>query len=164
MAIPVACWKARSCAVVLVLYFSHVTGEPVPMAMPVTYSRTADGTWKTPAHIVSSGFSHDPIADPGGQRVLDGQPMVCGGGSWATEITPGYPAAIVTGCAAPEVRYLTVIKDGHEDRRTLESHFGAWVVCTEQSGPFDVAGLSESGDVLGRLPQSFPRAGAGASG
>jgi TolA-binding protein len=157
MAIPVAYWKAEQCAVVLVLRFGYLTGEPMPVAVQATYSRGADGTWKTPTHVAGSGFSHDPIADPGGARDLGGQPMVRGGGSWAAEITPRYPASIVTGRAAPEVRYLAVVKDGHEDRRTLESHFGAWVVCTEQSGPFDVVGLSEEGDMLARLSQSFPR-------
>jgi hypothetical protein len=110
MAIPAAYWKAGQCAVVLVLRFGYLTGEPMPVAMQVTYSRAA---------------------------------------------------SIVTGRAAPEVRYLAVVKDGHEDRRPLESHFGAWVVCTEQPGPFDVVGFSEDGDVLARLPESFPRARTG---
>jgi len=160
MAIPVAYWKGGQCAVVLVLRFGYLTGEPTPVIMLVIYSRTADGAWKMPTHVAGTGFSHDPVADPGGQRDLDGRPMGCGGGSWAAETTPGYPASIVTGRAVPEVRYLAVVKDGHEDRRPLETHFGAWVVCTEQPGPFDVVGLSEDGDVLARLPQSFPRAGA----
>jgi hypothetical protein len=127
----------------------------MPVAMQVTYSRAADGTWKMPTHVAGSGFSYDPVADPGGQQDLDGQPMVGGGASWATEITPGHPASIVTGTAAPEVRYLAVIKDGHEDRRPLESHFGAWVACTEQPGPFEVIGIGEGGDVLARLPQEL---------
>ena len=38
--------------------------------------------------------------------------------------------------------------------RPLESHFGAWIVCTEEPGPFDVVGIDE-GAVLARLPQSF---------
>jgi tetratricopeptide (TPR) repeat protein len=164
MAIPVAYWKAGPCAVVLILRFSYLTGEPTPMAMPVTYSRAADGTWEAPTGAFSAGsFSHDPIADPGGQRDLGGRPMTGGRGSWATEITPGSPASIVTGRAAPEVRYLAVVKDGQEDRRPLESHFGAWVVCNEQPGPFDVVGFSEGGDVLSRIPHSFPRR-PGASG
>jgi hypothetical protein len=155
MAIPVAYWKAGPCAVVLVLHFSYLTGEPTPMVMQVTYSRNGDGTWKTPTHVGGSSFSHDPIADPGGQRDLDGRSMVGGGGSWATEITPGYPASVVTGRAAPEIRYLAVVKDGHEERRPLESRFGAWVVCTEQPGPFDVVGFSEGGDVLARIPHEY---------
>lgn len=158
MAIPVAYWKADQCAVVLVLKFSsHPCGEPTPIAMRVLYSRASDGTWKAPTrmYILGGGFHHDPIANPGSQRDLDGSPMVYGGGSWATEITPGVPASIANGRAVPEVRYLAVVKDGHEDRRPLESHFGAWVVCTEQPGPFDVVGISESGTVLARLPQSF---------
>ncbi len=157
MAIPVAYWKAGQCAVVLVLqFFGCRRGEPEPIAMRVTYSRAKDGTWKRPTHthVFGGSFSHNPIADPGSQRDLGGSPMVRGGSSRAAEITPGYPAVIATGRASPEVRYLAVSKDGHEDRQPLESHFGAWVVCTEQPGPFDVLGINESGQVLARLPQS----------
>ena len=82
--------------------------------------------------------------------------MVYGGASQAAETVPGYPAFIADGRAAPGVRYLAVIKDGHEDRRPLESHFGAWVVCTEQPGPFDVAGLDATGTVLASLPYPSP--------
>lgn len=157
MAIPVAYWKAEHCGVVLVLRFLGLRpGEPQPVAVRAIYSRAGDGTWKPPVHatIFGGGFSHDPIADPGSQRDLGGSAMVYGGGSWGTEITPGYPAAIATGRASPEVRYLAVIKDGHEDRRPLHSHFGAWVICTEQPGPFEVAGFDESGNVLARIAQS----------
>lgn len=41
---------------------------------------------------------------------------------------------------------------GHEDRRRLESHFGAWVICTEQTSPFQVTALDENGAVLGSIP------------
>ncbi len=60
MAIPVAYWKAGQCAVVLVLRFGYLTAEPTPVAMQVTYSRAADGTWEMPTHVAGSGFSHDP--------------------------------------------------------------------------------------------------------
>jgi hypothetical protein len=82
-------------------------------------------------------------------------PIVYGGSSQAGEVRPGHPAFIATGRAAPEVKYLAVIKDGHEDRRPLESHFGAWVVCTGQPGSFDVAGLDANGIVLASLPHPF---------
>jgi hypothetical protein len=78
--------------------------------------------------------------------------MVRGGSSQAREVRPGRPAFIATGRAAPEVKYLAVVKDGHEDRRPLESHFGAWVVCTEQPGPFEVTALDATGTVLASLP------------
>jgi hypothetical protein len=77
--------------------------------------------------------------------------MVGGGTSQARQVTPGYPAFIATGRAAPEVKHLAVIRDGHEDRRPLESHFGAWVVCTEQPGSFEVAGIDQNGTVLATL-------------
>jgi len=153
MAIPVACWKAEQCAVVLVLRFSrHGRGTPHPIAIRVVYSRTGDG-WRQPGsgYIFGGGFYHDPIARPGDRREMDGRPMVGGGTSQAQKVTPGHPAVIATGRAAPEVKYLAVTQDGQEDRRPLESHFGAWVVCTERPGSFDVAGIDQDGTVLASL-------------
>ena len=47
-----------------------------------------------------------------------------------------------------------MIQDGSEDRRPLESHFGAWVVCTEQPGEFEVAGLDQEGNVVDSIRQA----------
>ena len=153
MAIPAAYWKAEQCAVVLVLSFArHGHGQPEPMAMQVTYSRGEDGRWVPPTHFSGGSFHHDPVRSPESTRAPDGSPMVYGSSSQAREVTPGRPAFIATGRAAPEVKYLAVIKDGHEDRRPLESHFGAWVVCTEQPGPFEVVGRDADGTVLAVLP------------
>jgi hypothetical protein len=56
---------------------------------------------------------------------------------------------------APEIKYLAVIQDGSEHRRPLESHFGAWIVCTEQPGEFQVAGLDEDGNVTDTIHDSI---------
>lgn len=151
MAIPVAHWTAGQCAVVLVLRFSkHGHEKPYPVAMQVTYSRGAAG-WEPHSHAAGTGFSHDPVATPGDKRDLGGRAMVASGASEADQVTPGHPAFIATGRAAPAVKYLAVTQDGREDRRRLDSHFGAWVVCTEQPGPFEVAGIDENGTVLAGL-------------
>jgi hypothetical protein len=42
------------------------------------------------------------------------------------------------GRVGPAVTQIALIQDGHEDRRPLESHLGAWVICTEQASPFQV--------------------------
>jgi tetratricopeptide (TPR) repeat protein len=156
MAIPIAYWTAGQCAVVLVLQFSrHGHDDPHPIAMQVTYSRGEDGRWQPPTHVSGGSFSHDPVRNPGSTRDLDGNPMVYGGSSQAREVTPGRPASIAAGRAAPEVKYLTVTQDARVDRRPLESHFGAWVVCTEQPGSFTVTGLDAAGAVLASLPHPF---------
>jgi hypothetical protein len=150
MAIPVAYWKAEQCAVVLVLrYASPWRTRPHPSQTMVVYSRASDGSWTPPRWTAGTGFPYDPIARPGGTaRALGGRRLVTGGGSSAREPAPGQPAAIATGLAAPEIKHLTVIQDGSEDRRPLESHFGAWVVCTEKPGAFDVAGLDHDGNLV----------------
>lgn len=48
------------------------------------------------------------------------------------------------------------LKDGHEDCGPPESHFGAWVVCTEQASPFQVAALGKNGTVLASIEESSP--------
>jgi hypothetical protein len=153
MAVPVAYWTAECCAVVLILRFIRLGHDDrhAPLALIVEYSRGEDGGWVSPRHVVGGSFSHDPISSPDSMRDLGGNPMVHGGSSQAREVTPGRPASVVRGRAGPEVKYLASIKDGHEDRRPLESYFGAWVVCTEQPGPFDVVGRDASGVVLGVL-------------
>jgi len=162
MALPVAYWQADQCAVVLILQFSrHGHGKPSPVAFQITYSRTPDG-WTAPAHFHGTGFQHDPIASPGDRRDLGGRPLTIGGGSVATVVTPGHPAVVAVGRAAPEVRYLAVVKDGREDRRPLDSHFGAWIVCTEQPGPFEIVAFDENGSVLARIshdgqPPAWPK-------
>jgi hypothetical protein len=55
------------------------------------------------------------------------------------------------GIAAPPVKYLAVIQDGHQDRRRLDNHFGAWVVRTDRAGPFRVAALDQNGTTLAEI-------------
>jgi tetratricopeptide (TPR) repeat protein len=151
MAVPVAYWVAGQCAVVLVLHFSRDRrGTPDVTAWQLAYSRTPDG-WTAPAHSHGTRFHHDPIASPGDRREMDGRPMTISSGSVASEATPGHPAVVAVGRAAPNVKYLAIIRDGREDRRPLESHFGAWIVCTEQLGPFEIAAIDENGAVLSSI-------------
>ena len=153
MAIPVAYWKAESCAVVLVLrYSSYDRDDPEPLTFQVNYTRAEDGTWTPPKHAAGGSFGYDPITRPDGALYgLDGRAIVYSSGSSAATVTPGRPACIAEGQVAPEVKYLALIKDGREDRRQLDSHFGAWVICTEQDGSFEVAGIDSGGTTLGSL-------------
>ena len=157
MAIPVAYWVASQCAVVLFLIFPrHGRRQRDPMIRRAIYSRTSAG-WTRDPYSFGTFFGHDPIAEPGDLGDLGGQPMV-GGGSmhFQEQPSPGYPAAVVTGRVAPAVTQIALIQDGHEDRRPLQSHFGAWVVCAERLGPFQVAGLASDGTTLATLDYSFP--------
>lgn len=153
MAIPIACWAAGTCGVVVFLQFHriHAAARPTPLALRVTYSRTST-EWVAHKHVWGSSFGPDPIADPDDLRDLDGRPMVIGGSSHAAEPPPpGVPATILIGRAAPQVTGIALIQDGHETRRRLDSNFGAWVVCTERSGPFQVAALDGNGAVLATI-------------
>lgn len=156
MAIPVAYWKAEQCAVVLVLRYPRPwRSRPDATQMMVVYSRAPDGSWTPPRGAGGTSFPYDPIARPGGVlHALGGRQMATGGGSYAREPAPGHPAVIATGLASPEIKHLAVIRDGSADRRSLQSHFGAWVVCTEQPGEFEVAGLDQDGNVVDSIRQA----------
>jgi hypothetical protein len=129
--------------------------KPDPTQIMVVYSRASDGSWAPPRGAGGTGFPYDPIARPGGaMQALGGRQMVTGGGSFSRAAAPGRPATIATGLAASEIEHLAVIQGGSEDRRPLESHFGAWVVCTEQPGEFEVAGLDQEGKVVDSIRQA----------
>jgi hypothetical protein len=161
MSIPVAYWTASRSAVVLFLHFRQrdfevppagaAHDEVTPMVMMVTFSLDGE-RWTADPMWYSTGWSHDSIAKPGSLRDLDGRAIAGGGGEFSDQPGPHYPAAIATGRAAAAVKQIALIQDGREDRRRLESHFGAWVICTEQTSPFQVTALDENGVVLDSIP------------
>jgi len=80
-----------------------------------------DGQWTAAGtHWHGTGF-HDPFTDPGGLHGLGGEAIIyssSGSGGGGTSLH---------GTAAPAVKYLALIQDGHQDRRPLDNHYGAWV-------------------------------------
>jgi tetratricopeptide (TPR) repeat protein len=147
MAIPVAHWTASQHAVVLFLRFHGRGPRKWPMAIMMTFSRD-HGLWTADSQWVGTGFDHDAIANPGDLESLDGRAMVVSGEARADQPVPGDLAVIWQGRAASEVRQIALIQDGREDRRPLDNHFGAWVVCTEKPSPFHVTALDQDGAVL----------------
>jgi len=107
------------------------------------------------SHWHGIGF-HDPFADPGDLRGLDERPIVISGGSHTDERVARRLAGIWHGTAAPAVRQIALIQDGHEDRRPLDSRFGAWVVCTENPAPCTVTELGQNGAALGSIQLQEP--------
>ena len=104
----------------------------------------------------SKSWSHDPIAKPGALRDVAGKTIGSSGEASTKHPEPGYPAAVVVGRAAPTVKQIALIQDGHQDRHPLESHFGAWAVCTDKPGPYDVAAFDDHGIMLATLQHPFP--------
>jgi hypothetical protein len=148
MSVPVAFWTATTCAVVLFLRYSkHPDEAPTPIVTMGAFFRE-DGHWRAHKHWGGIGFSHDPIAQPGDIRDLDGRALVIGGGGFTDQPEPGHAAAIETGRVSPAVAAIAVIQDGQEDRRPLRSHFGAWVVCLERWSPYLIHALDAAGTVL----------------
>jgi len=172
MSVPVAFWKATSCAVVLFLKYSRVYfpgDDDVTFHTSVTmgtFYREAD-RWAPHKWWGGKGWSHDPIADPGSLRDLDGQAITGDGGSGNPNPQPGFPASVLTGRVSPAVTHLALVQNGREERRELQSRFGAWVVCTEKWSPYQINALDETGAVLGcitgppRIPPMTPIPGVG---
>ena len=157
MTIPIAYWTADRCAVVLFLSF-HRDGRhgPQPVATMGEYSRDA-GQWvAVPGFWVGTSFSIDPIARPDDGRDLAGRPIAAGSGAWSDQPTPGRPARIMHGRVGPGVTELILVQDGREIRRRLDSHFGAWVICSEHATPFQVCALDADGTILGSINEPSP--------
>jgi tetratricopeptide (TPR) repeat protein len=145
MAIPMAYWAARDTAVVLFLNFHRHRRTWHPAALMATFTRQ-DGEWKPDTHWHGTSF-HDPFTDPGGRYGLDGRPIASSG---------GLGDIICHGTAAPAVKYLALIQDGHEDRRPLDNHFGAWVIRADKPGQLAVAALDENGTTLAEIELTDP--------
>jgi hypothetical protein len=159
MSFPIASWTAGRCAVVLFLHFRQLDDYMAPLVKMATYFREGE-RWTAHRMWASIGWHHDPIAHPGSLRSLGGGVIVTGGGSFDAQAEPGHPAAVRMGRVAPAVRQIALIQDGEEDRRPLASHFGAWVVCTDRTSPFEVTALDENGAVLHSIPFSGAAADA----
>jgi hypothetical protein len=54
------------------------------------------------------------------------------------------------------VKYLALIQDGHQDRRPLGNHFGAWVMRAEKPGQLAVAALDENGTTPAQIELTDP--------
>jgi hypothetical protein len=163
MSVPLAFWKATTCAVVLFLRYSgpDEEGRRHPSVGMRTFYREGE-RWDAHPWWGGTGWSHDPIVRAGSLRDLDGQAITGGSGSHNPDPLPGYPAAVVAGRVSPAVSHLAVVQDDVEVRRKLRSHFGAWVVCTETWSPYEINALDETGAVLGcitgppRIPPMTP--------
>ncbi len=144
MAIPIAHWAAREHALVLVLTLSRWEGDDdsTPVVSVLTFTRDGD-RWTPPAPLyLATGWHHDPLARPDSQRDLGGNPMVSGSGT----------KTMMHGRVIPGAMEISLIQDGHEDRRPLDSHFGAWIVCTDDdTAPFEVEARDASGNTIARF-------------
>jgi hypothetical protein len=159
MRIPFCSWSAGCCAVVAFMQFSpgQQPGRMEASALKMPYFRQ-DGRWvPVPRQgflALSLGF--DPVAGPDYGRRLDGSTITYCQFSHGDSHEPGQPASTVLGFASPDVKYLAVTQDGQQDYRPLQSHFGAYLVCVEKPGPFDVAAFDSDGQLLETLAYPLP--------
>jgi tetratricopeptide (TPR) repeat protein len=144
MAVPIAYWAACGGAAVLFLRFHRHRRAWDPWAIVATFTRQ-DGQWKAAGtHWHGTDF-HDPFTDPGGRYGLGGEAIALSGSS----------STIWHGTADASVKYLALIQNGHQDRRPLDNHFGAWIVHADKPGPFRVAAIDENGTTLAEIEPRF---------
>ena len=154
MAIPVSCWTAQHCGAVLFLQF-RPRGRTHDARLAVfAFAQAATG-WAysgAPAFVTMGvGRGYDPIASSGSWPDMRGTTMFASGTTYARPQSPGFPALMLHGHAAPAVKSIALIQDGREVVQTLESHFGAWVICTEHESPLQVEGRDAHGKALARI-------------
>jgi TolA-binding protein len=145
MAIPMAYWTAHDTAVVLFLTFDRHRRSWHPAAVMATFTRQ-DGAWVPDTHWHGTSF-HDPFTAPADLYGLAGRPITTSGALGDT---------IRHGTAAPGVKYLALIQDGHEDRRPLDNHFGAWVIRADKPGQLAVAAFDDNGTTLAQIELTDP--------
>jgi hypothetical protein len=158
MAIPVASWTAEHCGAVLILQFRPRGRTHEAHLNVLAFTRT-DTSWARQnaasggTHFLTMGTGHgyDPIANAGSWPDMRGTIMFASGRTYARPTAPGLPALLLHGHAAPAVKSIALIQDGREDVRPLESHFGAWVICTEYDSPLQVEGRDADGKALARI-------------
>jgi hypothetical protein len=168
MAVPMAHWIAGDKAVVLTLCFSRNRRTWRPLALHTwnapaltatftpwhTWDATAiratftrrNGAWEAADRRWHGTGFHDPFRDPGDLRGLGGRALVYSGS--AGGVSSG---TILHGVASADVAHLAIIQDGHEDRRPLDNHFGAWVIRTTKPGPFTVAAIDKNGSTIDQV-------------
>ena len=150
--IPIGYWVAPEIAVVVFFYFGEIPGLGVrPFVMTIPYYQEA-GKWtfEEQGEIRGFGFPFDPVTQPERVDDLDGSHFVFS--SLGRRQAKGRaPMWVATGHASRDVRYIALVQEGSEDRRRLDSHFGAWVVCTQVREPFEVVAFDSSGQELSRL-------------
>jgi len=138
MWLPMAYWASTTCAAVLFLHYSKDTEDEFsPGVMFPVFVR--DGiSWRLASRWISgTGWGHDPITSPD-SRGLGRRSIVIGGGLSNEHPEPGEPAVIRHGRVSPEVTEISFVQGGETQRRPIDSHFGAWVVCTEKWEPFTI--------------------------
>ena len=152
MTIPVAYWTSTTCAAVLFLGYSQdpETGDFQPEGFFPTFF--LDGTtWQPHDYLYGYGWSHDFIATSESLRDLDGRAIVTAGRSVSNHPQAGKPAFVISGRVSPEVVEISLLQGGTVVRRPISNHFGAWVVCSENRGPYSIQVHDQTGAVVGSI-------------
>ena len=151
MSIPIACWEASSSAVVLFLRYLRIAGaSPIPIATIGSFYRHGQ-QWLPHVNWASTGWSHDLVADQKSLSDLDGQAIVGGCAMSSPQASRGIPVAVMTGRVSPVVSSIALVQGDRVDRRPLQSHFGAWVVCVEEWSPFRIDAVDDAGTAIGTV-------------
>jgi hypothetical protein len=150
---PLACWKSSHFGAVLFLHYEN--GTMVPAVTRGVFRREGEN-WKPLNHWSRSGWSHNPITNPGSIAELGGRAICDSGGSFTDQPSSEAPAIVISGRHSPDVKDISVIQSGLQLTAPANGHFGAWIVCLDEWAQYTIEASDESGSVLGQL-QGPPR-------
>jgi len=159
MTLPLAYWKGTSCSVVLFLRYTVLSdGTFQPGVSFLSYHREG-GSWIPNQYGGGAGWPSDPIASPDSLSDLAGRHVVVCGGTVTDDPKPNYPAIIAAGRVSPEVAEISFVQGKRIQRRPVDSHFGAWVVCSDKWEPYAVLAYDGAGRMIGEVggPPNLPQ-------
>lgn len=157
-AIPIAYWKNSRFGAVLFLHYSkHDDGPATPAVARGVFRREGEN-WDPLRWWSGSGWSNDPMADPGSLADLDGQAIYDSGGSFTDQPHEGRPAIVVSGRHSPDVKDVAVIQSGMKVSAPANGHWGAWIICLDEWAPYTIEASDENGAVIGQIqgPHRLP--------
>jgi len=157
-AIPIAYWRNSHFGAVLFLQYSkHDDGPATPAVTRGVFRREGEN-WKPLKHWAGSGWSHDPITNPGSITELGGRAICDSGGSFTDQPNSEVPAIVISGRHSPDVKDISVIQSGLKLTAPANGHWGAWIICLDEWAPYTIEASDEDGAVIGQIqgPHQLP--------
>lgn len=156
--VPLAYWKSSHFGAVLFLRYSLPHDGPATPAVTRGVFRREGENWKPLKHWAGSGWSHDPITNPGSIADLGGPAIYENGGSFTDQPSSEAPAIVISGRNSPDVKNISVIQSGLKLTAPAIGHSGAWIICLDGWASYTIEASDENGAVVGLIqgPHRLP--------
>jgi hypothetical protein len=102
-------------------------------------------------HWSGSGWSHDPINNPGSIADLGDRAIYESGGSSTDQPSSEAPAIIISGRHSPAVKDISVTQSGLKLTAPAVGRSGAWIICLDEWAPYAIEASDENRAVIGLI-------------